>query len=304
MAAGDSDAGRPVLGETGHVEVAHHHPDRRLVEQRVVGHQVAGAQQRQLRHRGHRLVGVGVGVALAREVLQHGQHARLRAGPRAYAPALAVTTSEVSPKDRSPIPPALPTSTTGASTMLMPKPADVGPAIGGRRLDRLDRLPGQGRRAGQLAEHPLQRLHAAALVVHRHEEGQVVAERGHQRAVVPDRGAAAHEHAAGPCRALEQRERGVGVVAVDADHEGHGEPRPQRQLLGRRRAGPRGWAPAGRRSRRPHRHRRRLTHQGSAMRRVSTTTSTIRRRRYTSGRRRRGARAPTATRRRPGPCRP
>ena len=104
------------------------------------------------------------------------------------------------------MPPALPTSTTGASTMLMPEPAEVGAAIGGRRLDRLDGLPGQVGRAGQLAEHVLQRLHAAALVVHRHEQRQVVAERGDQGAVLPDRGAAADEHAAGPRRALEQRQ--------------------------------------------------------------------------------------------------
>ena len=82
MAAGDTDAGSPGLGQAGHVEVPDHDPDRVLVEQRVVGHQVAGAEQGQLGHGGDRLVGVGVGVALAREVLQHRQHPAFAQTPR------------------------------------------------------------------------------------------------------------------------------------------------------------------------------------------------------------------------------
>ena len=149
---------------------------------------------------------------------------------------MAVTTSEVSPKDRSPIPPALPTSTTGASTMLIPRPRRSAPRSAAADSSESSDSPA---RSAALASSPTTSSIGwtlPALVVDRHEQRQVVTERGDERALVPDRGAAAHEDAARPGRALEQRQHVVRGVAVDTDHQRHRQASAERQLVGGGRA--------------------------------------------------------------------
>ena len=135
------------------------------------------------------------------------------------------------------MPPALPTSTTGREHHVDPQAAEVGAPIGRRRLERLGATPRRGRprwaarraRPPSAARgRPRRRRPRAAAGRHRAASTRV---RSSQIAVPPRTNTPAR-----PRRALEQRQRVVGGVAVDADHERHRQPRPQRQVGGRGRA--------------------------------------------------------------------
>ena len=208
-----------------------------------------------------------------------------------------MTTSEVSPKERSPIPPALPTSTTGANTMLIPSARRSAPRSAASDVERLGRLPGEGGRAGQLAEHPLHRLHRAALVVDGHEQRQVVAERRRPGSGRP-RSPSHRARTAPPGR--------VGLSSSASASAGASPSTPIMSVIASRdRSGRSAVADAhvagvtsGDRFVRPG-----VTPTVGSRTRArggsgpAGSTTVIRRRRYTARPRRRGARAPTATRR-------